>query len=224
MSLRIVFFICLLAFGGCEMVARTITIMIDPAGDAKHAGRIIEDSFERGITLQFAEKLKKNLEFQDPDLRVILTRFPGESLEPLQNANFANRLHVDVYLSIHFYYEREIKPHAFLFYFLNSPTDAWPKQCLSNLCMKPYDVIHIDYLATTKKCAEIMKKSLSDVQFNQFFDVRPVCGIPFKPLVGIACPTFAFEGGLKTKEQWIVYLEPLMRGLLQIIKHIQVTS
>ena len=37
------------------------TIMIDPAGDAKHTGRLIQDTLERGISLQCAEELKKNL-------------------------------------------------------------------------------------------------------------------------------------------------------------------
>ena len=35
--------------------------MIDPSGDAKHTGRVIQDTFERGITLQCAEALKKEL-------------------------------------------------------------------------------------------------------------------------------------------------------------------
>ncbi len=37
------------------------TIMIDPAGDAKHTGRLIGDTLERGISLQCAEQLKTAL-------------------------------------------------------------------------------------------------------------------------------------------------------------------
>ena len=36
--------------------------MINPAGDAKDAGRTLNDSFERGITLQFAQELKSAIE------------------------------------------------------------------------------------------------------------------------------------------------------------------
>ena len=32
---------------------------MDPSGDAKNTGRLIEDTFERGISLQFAQKLKE---------------------------------------------------------------------------------------------------------------------------------------------------------------------
>ena len=72
----------------------------------KDAGRIVNDSFERGLTLQFAQELKKELELNFNNIRVVLTRIPGETLESLQNANFANRLNVDFYLSIHFYSEK----------------------------------------------------------------------------------------------------------------------
>jgi len=35
--------------------------MLNPAGDAHDAGRTLSDGFERGVTRQFAEKLKKSL-------------------------------------------------------------------------------------------------------------------------------------------------------------------
>src|SRR3972149_4092399 len=83
-----------------ERVHRPFTIMIDPAGDAKRAGRMLEDNFERGITLSCANCLKHDLEKKYTNVRVILSRFPGETLESMQNANFANRLQVDFYISI----------------------------------------------------------------------------------------------------------------------------
>src|SRR3990172_8684717 len=79
---------------------RAFTIMLDPAGDAKNPGRKLDDSFERGITLQFSETLKQKLESLFPSIRVVLTRLPGETVQLLQNANFANRLDVNFYLSI----------------------------------------------------------------------------------------------------------------------------
>lgn len=41
--------------------AHQITIIIDPAGDANHALREIDDTYERGLTLQCAQALKKKL-------------------------------------------------------------------------------------------------------------------------------------------------------------------
>ena len=76
--------------------------MINPFGDAQYAGRIVDDSFERGLTLQFAEELQRKISKILP-VRVVLSRFAGETLENLQVANFSNRLQVDFFISIHFY-------------------------------------------------------------------------------------------------------------------------
>lgn len=93
------------------------TLMLDPAGDAQYPGRIIEDCFERGITLQFVEQLQVIITERFPSVRVVLTRFPGETRQPLQNANFANRLDVDLYISIHCYPESKPKSQLYLYYF-----------------------------------------------------------------------------------------------------------
>ena len=51
------------------------TLMIDPAGDAKEPGRAIDDTFERGITLQLAEELKRTIEAENPGVRLSLQSF-----------------------------------------------------------------------------------------------------------------------------------------------------
>ncbi len=196
--------------------ARQFTLMLDPAGDAKHAGRIIEDSFERGITLQFAEKLKKYLEIHDPSLRVILTRFPGESLEPLQNASFANRLDVDLYVSFHFYYEDAPKPELFVYYFLNDSTDCWQKPTV-DLAFIPYDKAHRTKLSTTKKIATALEQSLKQKSYASLFEYKGTIGVPFKPLIGIVGPAIGIEISLKKKDQWSLYVTPLMQSLLQVL-------
>lgn len=215
------FFFIILYF--CPTKTDVYTIMLDPAGDTKHTGRIIEDSFERGITLQFAQKLKKLLELYDSELRVILTRFPGETLEPLQNAHFANRLDVDCYISFHFYYERETKPSVFLYYFMNNPTDNWKKpHQQSHLSFEPYDKAHIAHTATTKEYAEFFKTKLMQPSYNTLFDVKGLWGIPFKPLVGIVCPiTLGFEASLKTKDQWAIYLDPIAHSIIALVKKLR---
>ena len=57
MSLKHTFF--LLLFVTIPTLSKKFTIMLDPSGDAKHTGRIINKTFERGISLQCAEVLKK---------------------------------------------------------------------------------------------------------------------------------------------------------------------
>src|SRR5579872_1728748 len=85
--------VLLLCISTFTAFARTpFTIMLDPAGDAQYPGRIIDDCFERGITLQLAEQLSTVIAQRFPSIRVVITRQPGETRQPLQHANFANRL------------------------------------------------------------------------------------------------------------------------------------
>ncbi len=206
------------AFWPFNTVARRpFSIMLDPAGDTKNTGRIIEDSFERGITLQFAEQLKKLLEERHLGIRVVLTRFPGETIEPLQNANFANRLDIDLYVSIHFYQERGSRPTLYMYHFLYNPiTDFWAKP--KALSFYPYDQAHLSNLTQTVLWGERIKNSLKSDEFKQLFDVKGLYGLPFGPLIGIKAPAIAFEAGLKNKTFWKIYLEPLAQAINNLIQ------
>jgi N-acetylmuramoyl-L-alanine amidase len=193
---------------------KSFTIMIEPAGDAKHAGRAIDDCFERGITLQFAERIKKLVEAEYPHIRVILSRFAGESLEHLQNANFANRLNVGLYLSIHFFVETEEKPVLHLYHFVyNQITDYWSGN--DSLEFIPYDKAHQKNIVQTKKYADLFYEALKI--FNKQFEARKPIGFPFKPLIGIQAPALAFEASLKTKDDWLLYLNPIAHGIKAIV-------
>ena len=105
MSLRRISFtilLCFLLIPLSSFSAHHFTIMIDPAGDAQHTGRIIEDVFERAVTLSIAKALETALH-NTLNCTVILTRAPGEIVSPLQNANFSNRLLVDLFINLNCY-------------------------------------------------------------------------------------------------------------------------
>lgn len=193
-----------------------ITIMINPAGDAQQTGRKIDGYFERGITLQFFEALKEELKKQCPDqpIRIISTRCPGETIQELQNANFANRLKVDFYLSINFYQETKTKPDLFLYYF-SYHDNFIMKQ--SDLSVYPYDKAYLVNSTKTKNYAASMEKALRTVQYNNKFSVRGVFGLPFAPLIGIVAPAIGIEIGLKNKDDWKSYVEPVAHSLTCLI-------
>lgn len=100
------------------MADQFFTLMIDPTGDGAYAGREIQDSFERGITLQCAQELKKQLTDHFANIRVILTRAAGETIQPMHNALFSNRLQAQLYLRIGFYHEPDMPSHIALFYYI----------------------------------------------------------------------------------------------------------
>lgn len=205
-----------------KQATRPYTVMLDPAGDAKHTGRTIDDNFERGITLQFTESLKKYLENQ-PEKRVILTRFPGETLEPLQNANFANRLDVDLYVSIHFYQEQSEKAQLYLYYYLSHPTDEWHK-IATDLTFYPYDKAHLWNISKNKAYGNVAANILKKDIFRSYFSYQGLFGIPYKPLLGIHAPAFAIECGLKHKNNFLLLVEPFAQAIMAIIEHLKEPS
>ncbi len=205
------------------LIQTRFTLMVDPAGDARDAGREIDDTFERGITMQCAEELKKSLEAQIPGMRVILTRFPGETVEPLQNAGFANRLKVDLYLTLHFYEAKEKTPSLHLYHVLYNPgTDFWGKK-EDELALLPYDQA---YKLSIKKTAPLIKalyeQLKKDERKNNITCLAPL-GIPFKPLAGIIAPAIALEIGIKKKDDWNKLVPLLVSALETTITTANVT-
>ena len=192
------------------------TIMIDPAGDAKHTGRLIKDTLERGISLQCAEQLKATITQKFNNVRVILTRVPGETIQPLQNASFANRLGVDLYVSLYFYNEEQAPAHVTLYHYLDNPiVDFWHQP--TNLLLYQVNQAHLANLKTTQKWGQILLEVLQDKTCSKCFHPRGLFGIPFTPLLGIKAPAIAVEVGLKNKQDWKHIIDPLIIAIEKIM-------
>ena len=197
--------------------AKPIVIILDPADTLRE---IAGSTYERGLTLKCAEVLQKKLEMVHENVRVILTRLPGESLEPLQNAHVSNRIDADCYVSIHFYHEKQAKPRLYVYYYAQNPiTDGW-KKTAQDLAFIPFDQAHNEHNALTKQWGTVMTNILENVVYNPLFDFCGLFGIPHKALVGIRAPAFCIEAGIRHKEDWQVYVTPLAHALVEIIKQI----
>ncbi|MFI5333118.1 MAG: N-acetylmuramoyl-L-alanine amidase [Candidatus Babeliales bacterium] len=197
----------------------SFTIMLDPAGDARHVGRTLGDNFERAVALQYAEQLKTTLEQRFSNLRVVLTRLPGEVEQPLQHANFANRLHADLYISIHFYQEHETKPHWYIYYF--SYGDDFMLVSSSSLTLYTYDKAYLTHTKTTQRWAKRAQQIVNQEPYrNQYICDGPY-KIPFKPLIGIQAPAIAYEIGLKNPEDWTHAIEVTAATIAPIITEYQ---
>ncbi len=208
------FFLCVLFFNTLPW-----NIIINTAGDAKYAGRTIGgDYFERGISLQYGEQLKKALEQQCPSVRVMLTRMPGEMVEPLHNAHLANRLCPDLYISLHFFQEQEARGSVFIYYALYNPvTDFWYKPS-SELHFLPYNHAHQLSLASSKYYAQHLAGHLR-AELSATITVHRALGIPFRPLIGIAVPAVALEIGIQKKTDSDLYIQPLTNAIITQVLH-----
>ena len=191
------------------------TLMLDPAGDAHYTGRIIEDCFERGITLQVVEQLQAIIAQRFPAVRVVVTRLPGETHQPLQHANFANRLDVDLYISVHCYSESKPKSQLYMYYFSYNDPFASPPLPYA-LC--PYDKAYLYSMHTTKNWCEMMMHVLRSSQYAPLFVCHGIYALPFAPLIGIKKPALALEIGLKQKDSWKQFVEPIIASLTPIFE------
>lgn len=207
-------FIFLLIFS-VSLHAKTITILLDPAGDAKTTGRQLHDSFERGVTVQCATRLQQEIIAAFPFVKVMLTRLPGETVHELQNAQFANRMNVDLYISIHFFQEKNTVP-SWYFYSMAQADDCILKP--TELALYRTDQIHLLNQARTNDYVTLFRQTLINSPYKKNFTYHALMKVPFKPLLAIKAPAFALEIGLKQSEGWQEVVDPIVHGLSSILK------
>lgn len=176
-----------------------VTLMINPAGDAQNAGRVVGDCYERGLTLQFAEKLQKIIQ-QNSSIRVVLSRFAGEVIEPLQVANFSNKLQADMFVSFHFY--KTAKNPVINIYFYSK--GGFENQLTDGLFLCPLDDAYLFNLPKSRLLADNFYNYCKN--FNCGSIEKPI-GLPFAPLKGLVAPAIAIEIGLNKSDDWLNYVD-----------------
>jgi len=196
-----------------ELVPAPILLMLDPAGDAVHKGRIIDGTFERGITLRLAERIKKAIEFQQPLIKVMISRAPGEAIEPLQTAQITNRLKAHLLVHLACFQETGIKPTLSLYYTLWNPvTDFWQEPSVYTFIA--LQDAYKKSLKTTSQIAQFMNDLFSNQ--NQFIS-KGAFGLPVTPLIGIQIPSLIIELGLRNQNDWQTFIEPISSALIQAV-------
>lgn len=189
-------------------------VVIDPSGDAKRTGRKIGDNFERGLTLQCAEKIKELIELYAPYIKVVISRMPGDIVYDLQNASLSNRLHADLFVNLNFYYSQETKPTVFLYQFSYGNDFAC---CNQDLALNTYDQAYLVNKPASDEVGLLFKKLLLQQKYQSQFTVSGVHHFPIKPLIGIAAPSMSIDAGLKSQELWMHYVEPLAQAIIEVV-------
>jgi hypothetical protein len=219
MQIRYLFFIwCTIALPFTNVVHdtshRQAIVVIDPAGDVKRTGRRIGDVFERGLTLQCAEKIKQYIEQYRDDITVVITRMPGDPVYDLQNATLANRLHADLFINLNVYYTQDTKPTVYVYQFSYGNDFAC---CQQQLALYSYDQAYKINKHTTDRVMQLCIKELADKQYQALYSVAGPYALPIKPLIGVIAPALAFDCGLKSKESWHAYAEPLAHTIIAML-------
>jgi N-acetylmuramoyl-L-alanine amidase len=192
----------------------TKTIMLNPAGDSNTPGREIDDTLERSLTMHCCQALKELLEEATPSLKVLLTRLPGEAVEPLQNVSFSNRMGVDLYVSIHFYEHKQLKPELFIYTYIQNPATDFIEKKSTDLTFLPYDQAYKLSLKKTKESSSLFYSTCSAAK-SVLICHQPLA-IPFKPVRGITAPALGIEVGLSQKSD-VQKIVPLIAQALKTL-------
>lgn len=192
------------------------TIMIDPAGDARNPGRVIDDTYERSLTMQCAEELKQLLETDSIKCRIILTRFAGETIEPFQTITFANRLGVDLYISLNFFHQSAETPQLYFYTLIYDPATDFAERKGTSLELLPYDQAYKHSLTKMKRFSTLAFAHCKEVSASYHATCHSPREIPYKPLIGIMAPAVGIEVGIHHKNQ-AKALTPLIAEALNAI-------
>lgn len=203
------------------------TVMLNPAGDAQNTGKIIGDGFERNLTLQIAQEIENFFKY-DGSTKIILSRSAGESLEPLQNISFANRLNIDFYLDINVAQNSledknqnfDNNKKIFIYYHIINPVeDRWPKK-FDNLSLISIDQIYLKNISKTIDFADIFSKTLKNYTKKiSVYSGGPI-GVPLKSLLGLNCPAISCEILVNSKFDIKEFIEPICQAIKKITEQI----
>lgn len=183
-----------------------VTIVLDPAGDARYAGRSLGESFERGITLQCVMALEGRLKERFPQLIVAISRLPGETVSELQSAQFANKLDADLFVSIHFFKETEPLPRWYFYTFAGA--DDCPVKS-NDLSLYHVDQAHLLNKSATQELMRPAVDVLTKRYHARLMNCVGLFSLPCKPLIGVKAPACMIEIGLKESDAWRSCVEPL---------------
>lgn len=197
--------------------AHSKTIILDPAGDSHAPGRKLDDSFEHGLTMQCAQNLQKKIKERFPSVRVLLSRTPGESVDYLQHAHFANRLQVDCFIHMSFFQTKNSQHSLHIYRYVLNSTDDWHHQNLSQLNLIPVHEAHKLSVTESKRASSLIYNHIAHNPEVHWLTTHQPLAIPYKPLMGIAVPACGIEIGIPTTSSWKTMIPYLADALCSMI-------
>jgi hypothetical protein len=190
-------------------------IILNPAGNVHNPGRIIGESFERTLTLQFAQAVKRAVEKLLPKARVLITSTPGEVISQFHMASYVNNLDAHLYLHIGMYHtSSQIPDISFYTMAVDPAMDMWTYQDTDHFV--PFYFAHRRKIQQSRELLGILHAYATTYRPIPF-QVHDVRSIPYKSLVGVTIPAIALEIGLPNHAAWQLCVEPLAHMLCSCI-------
>lgn len=194
--------------------------MLNPTKKGNQAERIIDNSFERHLSLSTLEKIKAKLEEQMPHLAIIIATIPQTMITDTTSqqehiAHFANSLQVDLFLELSFYQDTHIKQQLYIYQFsYNNQLIARP----SDFVFYRYDQSYLFNQKSSKKAGHFFEQTFLLPAYNNHFQTHSIVGFPSAALIGIICPAINIEIGIRKRQDALLCIEPIVEAITKLIK------
>jgi hypothetical protein len=196
-----------------------ISIVLGPFGDAKNTGRAIGDCFERGLTLQCAEKIQRDITEKNYPILCVITRTAGDIVPELQTASFTNRLQPDVFIAFNFYFSKKPNPTITLYQYDNgAPLYNYAPDALYALS---YDNAYMLQQHITNNCISFLTQQLQQPSFTHFFTFLGHHALPVKQLIGITSASILIEIGINSKQSYDVIMPHITTLIISLANHLE---
>ena len=137
----------------------------------------------------------------------------GEHIEQQEKANFANRLQIDLFISLLCYSDDNLAISLYCYGNKNSCMMVHPKK----LSFCPYDLAYTFSSSITPQYANLIYKDfVQNPKLNNIAIHQPIYA-PLNCLMGIKAPAIAIEVGLKQAQDWRYYIKAVTDSLHKLI-------
>ena len=185
------------------------TYIFDPAGDAKHPGRLIGQTFERTATLYFARQIKEHIATLDKKAVVLFARLPGEHKDSLEKAHFVLQYNPDLFIHIALYQTKHIKPQIHFYCHAQNNTDAY-----AHTLLRPLAHTHAPYAERSQAYAHNIYTAMQ-IGTERICDLHAPMSIHSFVLKQIAAPALVIEIGIQDPDNLHNCIAPLAQSIVQ---------
>jgi hypothetical protein len=204
----------ILLFFFCVISLAATTIILVPWGDATQQGRgrIIGDSFERTISWKIATEVQQHLRNTHPHVAVLISRQPGDVLEPWATAQYANHTQADCAFVLGCYPQNNTVLSCDLYMYRAKGNNRIKTQ-------QPLRFLRCDqaYQLAGEKTHSIAQCCAESLRTNKTLQIHGPFSLPCTPLCGFAVPAVHCEWGLPHEESWRSCVMPLVDALKSVI-------
>lgn len=193
------------------------SVLICPTGDVKQRGRTIHGSTEAAQTFACATALHDMLSNQHI-CNTFVSRAGGQTCEPLHNAQFANRMQVDVCIILSFFESLTPEPVIYLYHGVH---DSKPTRSLKTFTFHPSSQAYVINRTSTITYSTYLYTALAKAPGPLAYTVHSPQGMRHQAVTGMVPPAIVIEIGLPTIDAWQPLVPSLVNAIHLLLNSIQ---